>query len=348
MRNASRPLVCFLFVSLVSFVSLALPAAAQQADVVGVRAQGMAGAFTAVADDANAAWWNPAGMAGGAYFNALIEWGSHREPSSDAAPTGGLQPARGDEVRSFAVGFPALGLSYYHLRLSEIQPQTSTAGAAGDRQEGGTIQVRLASTTITQFGATVGQSLGQHFVIATTAKLIHAGAITQFRPAADGSLDAAAELDPEGETKGGLDAGAMATFGPVRVGVMVRNLTEPEFGTGVGSFTLSRTARVGAAVSTGRRGVIGTATVAVDADLTTASTVFGDERRFAAGGEVWTTNRMLGVRGGVGVNTIGDQRTSLSGGVSAALKKGFYADGELTGGTDLGRHGWSLGLRVTF
>jgi hypothetical protein len=34
--------------------------------------------------------------------------------------------------------------------------------------------------------------------------------------------------------------------------------------------------------------------------------------------------------------------------VSAAVKKGVYADGALTGGTDQGRHGLALGLRVTF
>ena len=58
------------FVSFVAFVSFvhALPAEAQPADAVGVRAQGMGGAFTAVADDATAAWWNPAGLAGGSYF----------------------------------------------------------------------------------------------------------------------------------------------------------------------------------------------------------------------------------------------------------------------------------------
>jgi hypothetical protein len=350
MFNASRPSVCLVvFVSFVlSFAASVRDAHAQPADVVGVRASGMGGAFTAVADDATASWWNPAGVAGGAFFNALIEWGDHREPSSDAAPAGSLQPARGDAVRSFAAAFPALALSYYRLRLSEIQPKTSTGAAAGDRQERGAIEVRLRSLTITQFGASVGQSLGEHLVIAATAKLTHAGAITQVRPVAEGSLDAAAELDPSGETKGGLDAGAMASFGPVRVGVMVRNLTEPEFGTGLGAFTLARTARLGGAVSTGRRGVIGTATVAVDADLTTASTVLGDERRVAVGGEVWTTSRVIGFRGGVGLNTIGDQRTSLSGGASVAMKKGVYADGELTGGTDLGRHGWSIGLRVTF
>ena len=57
------------FVSLVSLVLMAAPVVvdAQPADVVGVRAQGMGGAFTAVADDATASWWNPAGMAGGAW-----------------------------------------------------------------------------------------------------------------------------------------------------------------------------------------------------------------------------------------------------------------------------------------
>jgi hypothetical protein len=129
---------------------------------------------------------------------------------------------------------------------------------------------------------------------------------------------------------------------------MVRNVKQPEFGTGADALTLSRHARVGAAVSTGTRGVIGAATVAVDADLTTTATVFGDERRLAAGGELWTTGRTFGIRGGVNVNTIDDRRTALSAGLSVALKKGLYADGEVTGGTDFGRRGWSAGLRVTF
>lgn len=335
-------------VSLVSLVLFSAPVAAQTVDVVGVRAQGMGGAFTAVADDATASWWNPAGVAGGAFFNALIEWGNHNEPSSDRAADGSLVPARRDDVRSLAASFPALALSYYRLRLSEIQPQTSTAAGAVVRQGDGAIGVRLRSATLSQFGASVGQSIGSHLVIATTVKLVHAGAMSDVRAAADGSLDAAASLDPPGETKGGLDAGVMTVFGPVRVGLMVRNLTEPSFGSGVDAFTLSRTARLGMAVSSGTRGVIGAATVAVDADLTRTATIFGDERRLAAGGELWTTSRTFGIRGGAGINTIGAQRASLSGGASVALKKGVYADGEATGGTDQGRRGWSAGLRLTF
>src|SRR3954468_2742778 len=102
-----KPFASLVFV--VSLVCLATPLAAQPADAVGVRAQGMAGAFTAVADDATASWWNSAGMAGGAYFNALIETGRDDEPPSDRNAAN----ARRDETRSIAVAFPALGLSYY-------------------------------------------------------------------------------------------------------------------------------------------------------------------------------------------------------------------------------------------
>src|SRR6185369_7064492 len=98
------------FVSVVCLLSLAAPLGAQTTDVVGIRAQGMAGAFTAVADDATASWWNPAGMAGGAYFNALIESGSFHEPPSERTAAGEPRPALRAATRSFAAAFPALGL----------------------------------------------------------------------------------------------------------------------------------------------------------------------------------------------------------------------------------------------
>ncbi|HEX3644169.1 MAG TPA: conjugal transfer protein TraF [Vicinamibacterales bacterium] len=323
-------------------------ASAQPTDGVGVRASGMAGAFTAVADDATASWWNPAGMAGGAYFNALIEAGAQTEPRSERTSAGDPQSASRANTRSFAVAFPALGLSYYRLRISEIQPQTSTGDTAPGRQEGGAAEVRLRSLVLNQFGASVGQSLGSHLVIGSTLKLVSAGTASQIQSGAAGSLDTADGIDPSREVHAGLDVGAMAVFGRARIGVMVRNVNEAEFGSGSDVFTLSRHARVGAALSSGTRGVIGSATVAVDADLNATTTVNGDERLFAAGGEAWTRARTFGVRGGVSVNTVGTRRTALSAGVSAAVKKGLYADGALTGGTDQGRHGLALGLRVTF
>ncbi len=335
-------------VSLLSFVLLAAPLAAQPSDSIGVRAQGMGGAFTAVADDATASWWNPAGMAGGAYFNALIETGTHREPPTDRTAAGDLQPASRADTRSLAVALPALGVSYYRLRLSQVQPPTSTDAASGVRQDGGATGVRVRSMVLQQFGASVGQSLGSHLVVGSTFTLVNGGAISQLRTADTSSLDAATGLDPSGEIHLGLDVGAMAVLGRVRLGAMVRNLTRPEFGNGSDAFTLNRQARAGAALTTGSRGVIGTATLAVDADLTKAPTVLGDERRVAVGGEAWTLAKTFGVRAGVSVNTVGDRRTALSAGLSAAIKKGLYADGQVTGGTDEGRRGWGVGLRVTF
>ena len=71
-----------------------IPAMAQQFDAVGTRAQGMAGAFVAVADDASATWWNPAGLGGGAYLSAVLERGQNREPADPPASGPAMQIAR--------------------------------------------------------------------------------------------------------------------------------------------------------------------------------------------------------------------------------------------------------------
>ena len=92
----------------------------------------------------------------------------------------------------------------------------------------------------------------------------------------------------------------------------------------------------------------GTGSVAVDADITTLAGVAGDERRIAAGGEVWTVTRVLGLRGGLSRNTVGTEKTSLNAGVSVAVRPNRYVDGQITRGSDELRHGWGVGLRVTF
>jgi hypothetical protein len=242
-----------------------------------------------------------------------------------------------------------MGVSYYRLRVSEMRPQTSTDPIPGGRQEGAAAGVILRSIVLNQFGTSVGQSIGSHLVVGTTFKVVNGGVATVILPAATASLDAATDIDPDGETHVGLDVGAMAAMGSLRFGVMVRNaFAEPTFVSGLEAFQLTRTARVGAALSSGTRGVIGAATLAFDADLLTTTTVLGEERRIAAGGELWTTGRTVGIRGGWGISTIGLRRTLLSGGVSASVKKGIYADAEYSGGNDLGRKGWAAGLRVTF
>src|SRR5205085_9757114 len=65
------PLVSF--VSFVFFVVAPQAASAQIYESVGIRAQGMSGAFVAVSDDATTTWWNPAGLASGGYLNGILE-----------------------------------------------------------------------------------------------------------------------------------------------------------------------------------------------------------------------------------------------------------------------------------
>src|SRR6202011_2441845 len=101
-------------------VIAAAPVRAQQYESVGIRAQGMAGAFVAVADDATATWWNPAGLATGAYFNAVIEYGVAAQPRDERARGGQPVAAWQSPARGVAVAFPALGLSYYRLEINEM------------------------------------------------------------------------------------------------------------------------------------------------------------------------------------------------------------------------------------
>ena len=173
--------------SCVFLLSLAIPrgVSAQAFESIGIRAQGMGGAYVAVADDATATWWNPAGLATGAYFSALVEYDKPRTP-------------QGASIKGLALGFPALGLSYYRLPINQMRSAGSTGGTPGSREEQGDLSV---------YGVTVGQSLGDHLVLGSTLKLVRAG-----------------------QSHGDLDMGAMARFGAARMGVVVKNIRKPSLG----------------------------------------------------------------------------------------------------------------------
>ena len=334
------------FIAAAVVVFFASPARAQIYETVGTRAQGMGGAFVAVADDATASWWNPAGLAG-AYFSAVFERSSTTEPA-DAAPAG---PAWRGNTSAFAVSLPSLGLSYYRVRISEIAPQTSTAGGPSGQPDPGAAGVALRSLAMSQFGATIGQSVGDHLIIASTLKLVRAGLTTATAGSAGDWLDEAANLDVPLEMSGDLDIGAIASIGLTRLGVSVKHVKEPAFGEGASRFVLARQARAGLAFSTGGlstapRGRADSLTVAIDADLTKTATVLGDARHLAAGVEVVLLGRRLALRGGASTNAVGNGGSSASAGVSLALQTGVYLDGAATFGSDRSRKGWAVGLRL--
>lgn len=343
--------------ALVLLITMAPAVASAQADdTVGVRAQGMAGAFTAVADDATATWWNPAGLgawnssglAGGAYLNAILDLVSLRESSTAPGPASERVPAWRAGSGGLSFGSPALGLSYYRLRISEIQPVASTAGRGAVRQDQGTADVYLRSIVLHQLGATIGQSVGDHLVVGATVKLVYGSLGAASMPAAGASIDQAVDLEGAGPVRAGADVGAMATLGQFRAGMTVRNLTAPEFGSGVDAMTLRRHARAGLAWLSGQHGALGAVTVSADADLTVQPTATGDERRVAAGVEISTAGRRVSVRGGAAASTVGGSRASATGGLSVAVQRGRYIDVAVAGGSDEARRGLGLALRLTF
>jgi hypothetical protein len=301
----TRPRRVWFFVSMLAVLlgALSPSAYAQSFDTIGIRAQGLGGAFVALADDATATWWNPAGIAVGPYLSSIVEYDRTQDPSAQRA-------------RAITLTVPSLGLSYYRLQLNQIRPTISTVGTGSSRQDLG---------VLSQFGVTVGQSLGDAVVVASTLKLEHA-------------------LD---NTQADLDVGIIVKSTHVRAGATLRNVRAPGFGSGANTLVLERQARAGVAVTSGSS-TGGEVALAADVDLTTTPTVAGDERHLAGGIELWAPNRRIGVRGGVAMNTIGETRASASGGLSVAFRKGAYIDTELTGGSDLARKGWGIDLRLTF
>lgn len=326
-------------------VVCASPAAAQMWELVGTRAQGMGGAFVAVADDATATWWNPAGLATGATLSLVWDLADNLAPRNPL-PEG---PASLGDSMGFALTTPALGLSYYRLRISEMQPLSSNGAGTSVRQEEGATGIGLRTLALNQFGVTAGQSLGGNVVLGSTLKLIRAGtavAVTPVTGSARDSLEHAGDLELPMETQVALDVGAMVMLSPqIRVGVSVKHLREPEFGEGETAIKLERQARVGVAVIGG--GKSASLTTAADFDITTLDTVLGDVRHIGAGAEAWLLNRLVGVRGGFSANTAGEGGTAWSVGASAGLR-GFFFDGFMTLGSDASREGWGVSARMSF
>jgi hypothetical protein len=150
------------------------------------------------------------------------------------------------------------------------------------------------------------------------------------------------------DTRGDLDVGLMAKFGPARAGASLKNVTAPEFGDGADRVRVPRRGRAGVAVSGGAHAPIDELTLAFDVDLTSEAVGGGEERHVTAGAEAWLFEHRLGVRGGLGKNVATDAGRFVAAGVSVAPKSGLYVDAAVTGGADERAHRWGVDFRVTF
>jgi hypothetical protein len=288
---------------------------------VGTRAAGMAGAFVAVADDATAVYWNPAGTATGSFVSAVIDYG-RSEPERPSQTVGTQQ----DTTAFVGVSATAIALAYYRLPTYG----TAAVSEASSREEVSSVHPVTTDT----LGVSLVQSLTDYIVIGATPKVVWGPSGTSFD----------------------IDAGMMLAYSHLRLGVVGRNLTTPTFATATtgkageseagAEIELPQEWRAGIAYGSGWTG-ISRVIVSVDADLKDRVTPLGDRRDVAAGVETWWLNQRFGLRGGWRRSTIGDGRAAVAAGLSAGLKPGMLLEAHVMRGQDEDRS-WSIGARMVF
>jgi F plasmid transfer operon, TraF, protein len=307
-------------------------AGAQTFETLGTRAAGMGGAFVAVADDASAVYWNPAGLAlGGSYFSLLIDINEGTAEPDDVAQAG----QRSGTI--IALTTLPVGVSYYRLASSTLTP-TSVPQA-----------VRLDRLTTHHLGVTLVQSLTDRIAVASTLKWVRGYAASGIVPDGDRDdlLDGAGELPDMDTSKFDADIGVMASLGAIRAGLTVRNTTEPDFSTTSGAVvTLRRQTRAGVSY-VGVPGLI----VATDVDIERATGSLGEVRDLAAGAEARLIDR-VSVRSGFRFNTLGHEPGGhapvYSLGASVAAYRQLLVDAQVTLGSRAGDRGWGVAARLVY
>ncbi len=292
--------------------------------VLGARAAALGGAFTAVADDATAFQWNPAGLAQGSFLRLGFSASGGFEDRDELvnALRGDRADAPGslssDRALGFSSSFTLFGLSIYQFRY--------TAETLSD----GLLRSQALETL--EIGASFVQSLPlDDLTVGVNLRYVRGTAFQGVRDAEDippsernvSDLVRATTTATDGHTEAepAIDLGILYQPGEfIRFGFAARNLNRPTFHSDKGeSLHLDRHARVGVAFF-----APGALVVSADVDLSARQTELrgGGWREVSLGAEkTWSSLPRLSLRGGVRAEfgAGGLERPALSAGIGVRL-----------------------------
>ena len=294
---------------ILSFLLIPSTAGAQPFETVGVRALGMGGAFVAVADDATAVWWNPAGLATGGIFSMTIEHDTFDHDLSGDESTGRRTGT------AIIAATPPLGLGYIRARVDEGP----------------------ASLVTHQAGVTVLQTLVEGLIVGASLKYVRGEASFEPDPAPDRTSNA---FD--------MDAGVLFLQRSWRFGLTAKNLIEPDFETNAGRpLELQRLFRAGVAWLQGDW--TASVDVDLTKSALSPDPSAPDDRRIVAAGAEWRWGRRLAARGGFRLNSAGDvQAPVATAGFGIAVWGSVWVDAHAAAGSDSADKGWGVAGRVHF
>lgn len=291
---------------------------------LGARASALGGAFTAVADDATAFHWNPAGLVHGPFLRLGFFVGDTFDDRGDwvNALRAGRASAPGSLSSDRAIGFSAaltlFGISVYQFRHTF---ETLAGGA-----------LRVEALETLEVGASFVQSLPlEDLTVGVNLRYVRGTAFEGARPATTipGSernvsdlVRAATATAGKSEADAAIDLGLL--YQPrevIRLGFTARNLNRPTFHSENGeSLFLERHARVGAAFF-----APGELSLSADVDLLARQEELsgGGWREVSLGAEkTWGGPRgRLSLRGGLRAEFArgGLERPALSAGLGVRL-----------------------------
>ncbi|HHZ20164.1 MAG TPA: hypothetical protein GX391_06630 [Firmicutes bacterium] len=206
------------FVALVLLLSLAGVAAAESRGF-GARALGMGGAFTAVADDATAAYWNPAGLSQVRYVSVTPSLGLKGDPKEaldgldlyDQSQLPALTTE--DAALDGMVGLNLNGLGFNAMAYSDYQV-VENAG----------VTVAAANGTLAA-AMTLAREFTDVLALGTNVKYLHSEDLQLYNDTNDATVPERNYVEKAGADGLAFDVGALLKLGKtIRAGAVLRNL----------------------------------------------------------------------------------------------------------------------------